>query len=395
MTAAERVQALMDYRFTERQARFLELVMRHAGVCVPRQYARFAGIARGSGKSNALFAKLVTRGHAVETDCVHNRARLYRVHSRRLYHAIDEPNSRYRRAVPARAALERLMILDAVLATPNLDWLTTDSEKTAYVAKLKASDPIDGAAETLVDEASPSPETFPGTNPIGLDSEGRAVLLYLATVPWTDDFRRFLQGHAALLRLAPAWTLRLVFPRPVDHAYEAYRSVVREELETPLHETTIREIKWYFEHRQTGSDQRPDRLTQSLLDKGAQVFDGPRFRQLYRRWLAHGDRVFETVSAPSIAAALAAGTARVECLVLPHAYRHLAPVVDHDHSARPEVEKGFRRRTRRGTSHPHGLNPGPEPPRRAHQISASEQCARDWQRLVDAHKADRHSDLRG
>lgn len=259
MTAAERVQALMDFRFTERQARFLELVMRHAGVCVPRQYARFVGIARGGGKSTAFFATLITRGHAVETDCVHNRAGLYRVHSRRLYQAINEPNSRYRRAVPARAALERLMMLDAVLATPNLDWLTTDSEKAAYVARLKVSDPINAAPEPLVKQASPSPETFPGTNPIGLDSEGRAVLLYLATVPWTDDFRRFLHDHAAVLRLAPTWALRLVFPRPVDRSYEAYRSVVRE-LETPLHEATIRELKWHFEHRRTGSDQRPDRL---------------------------------------------------------------------------------------------------------------------------------------
>ncbi len=38
MTGAERVQAVTDFGFTERQARFLVLVMRHAGVCVPRQY---------------------------------------------------------------------------------------------------------------------------------------------------------------------------------------------------------------------------------------------------------------------------------------------------------------------------------------------------------------------
>ena len=46
MTVDERIQAVVDFRFTERQARFLVLVMRHAGVCVPRQYASFAGIAQ-------------------------------------------------------------------------------------------------------------------------------------------------------------------------------------------------------------------------------------------------------------------------------------------------------------------------------------------------------------
>ena len=83
MTSEERVHAIMDFRFTERQARFLALVMRHAGVCVPRQYARFAGIAHGGGKCNAFFARLVRRGYAVESDCVHNRARLYRLHPER------------------------------------------------------------------------------------------------------------------------------------------------------------------------------------------------------------------------------------------------------------------------------------------------------------------------
>lgn len=47
MTTDERVQAVVDFGFRERQARFLVLVMRHAGVCVPRQYARFAGVAYG------------------------------------------------------------------------------------------------------------------------------------------------------------------------------------------------------------------------------------------------------------------------------------------------------------------------------------------------------------
>jgi hypothetical protein len=41
MTTHDRIQPVVEFGFTERQARFLVLVMRHAGVCVPRQYARF------------------------------------------------------------------------------------------------------------------------------------------------------------------------------------------------------------------------------------------------------------------------------------------------------------------------------------------------------------------
>jgi len=217
------------------------------------------------------------------------------------------------------------MLLDAVLASPHLNWLASESEQAAFVATLRAPDPIHASPDTEVDRASSeSRSTFSGSYPIGLDPSGRAVLLYLATVPWTEEFRRFLQARAALLRAVPEWTLRLVFPRPVDRAYEAYQTVIREELETPL---------------------------------------------------------------PSIAEALAAGTARVECVVLPHSYRHLAPVVDHDHSAAREGAKGLRSGTREGTRPPHALNPGPQPRRVESEPGVSEQLERDWHRLNEWHNA--------
>lgn len=349
----------MDFRFTKRQARFLVLVMRHAGMCVPRQYASFAGIANGGKRCNAFFDTLVRRGYAVGADCVHNRARLYHVHSKRLYYAIGEPNSRYRRPVPARGAVERLMLLDAVLASPDLDWLTTESEKIAYLTTLTTPKPADRAADAPVDVASSEGPAVPGMFPIGIDPSGRAVLLYLVTVPWTEDFRSFLQGHAALLGVVPTWTLRLVFPRPLDRFYDGHQKVVRQELETPLHPATIRELKWYFEHRRTPTDQRPDPLTQGFLDKASQLFGGPRFTVLHRRWLKHGDVAFEAISSPVIAEALSAGTARVECSVLTHTYRHLSPLVNQVPPATKGVEKGLRSGTMEGTKPLHGLNPLP------------------------------------
>ena len=72
LTADDRVRAVMNFRFTEREARFLELVMRHAGVCVPRQFANFAEVAHGGARSNAFFAKLIKRGYATVIRCIHN-----------------------------------------------------------------------------------------------------------------------------------------------------------------------------------------------------------------------------------------------------------------------------------------------------------------------------------
>ena len=343
MTGEERVQAVVEFGFTERQARFLVTVMRRAGVCVPRQYATSAGVANGGEKTNAFFNKLVNRQYAVACDCRHNRARLFHVHHKPLYRAIGEPESRFRRPVPARRAVERLMVLDAVLASPDSAWLTSQKDKAAYVAGLTAPVPTEHPLDATVN-VSPrrTVGVFRRTFPMGLDPSGRAVLLYLVTAPWTDEFRTFLQDQAASLRVVPSWTLRLVFPRPLDRAYGAYQTVVREELETPLHRATIGELKWYFEHRQLAISQGVHAQTQAFLDRAAQVFNTSRFTLLYRRWLKQGDAAFEAISSPVFAEALASGVGRVECLVLPHTYRHLSPLAKLVHLAPTGGEKNDR-----------------------------------------------------
>jgi hypothetical protein len=328
MTDTERILAVVDHGFTERQARFLVLVMRHAGLCVKRQYAAFAGIANGGDKCNAFFDKLVRRGFAVTADCIHNRARLYHVQHRALYHAIGEADGRYRRAVPARSAAERLMRLDAALTGPDLDWLATRSEKVAFLHTMTAS------------ESSEQPNQFPGTFPIGIDATGQVVVLYLATVPWTDDFRTFLVGHTAMLRMTSSWTLRMVFPQSLRRFVDAYQAVIREELESPLQAAAIHDLKRYFFHRRRGTDLSaiPESL-RDFLKRCADVFGGPRFTHLYRRWLTEDEAALEPISIV-IPQALASGRAHVECTVLPHTYEHLSPLVSHRRNRRRRRRTG-------------------------------------------------------
>ena len=47
MTSADRIQAVIASGFTERQARFLEAVLLHSGVCLGRQYLAHRGVVRG------------------------------------------------------------------------------------------------------------------------------------------------------------------------------------------------------------------------------------------------------------------------------------------------------------------------------------------------------------
>jgi hypothetical protein len=341
LTTQERVQAIADYSFTERQARFLVLVMRHAGLCVKRQYAAFAGIKPGGEKCNAFFEKLVRRGYAVTADCIHNRARLYHVNHKALYHAIGEPESRYRRAVPARRAAERLMRVDAALIDPDLDWLTTRSDKQAYLAARTASQSFEPPQEVAVQDR---PDLFPGTFPIGVDAAGRAVLLYVATVPWCDDFRSFLAGHLGFLALIPTWTLRVVFAPSLQRVVPDYEGAVHEELESQLDPDTVNDLRWYFFHcrrRTDWSEYKSDTLKTRFV-RCAKAFAGPRFTRLYRRWLAEGDAALMSVPA-AVSEAFASGRAALDLRLLPHTYEHLSPLVSRRRSRRRGVEKGEER----------------------------------------------------
>jgi hypothetical protein len=127
----------------------------------------------GGAQCNGFFDKLVRRGYAVAVNCIHNRARLYHVHHKPLYHAIGHPDSRYRRAVPAQQAAGRLMRLDAALIEPDLEWLTTRAEKLAHLTARR-----DEADDPAAMKPCLGMDLFPGAFPIGVDTTGRLVLLY-------------------------------------------------------------------------------------------------------------------------------------------------------------------------------------------------------------------------
>ncbi len=325
MTNDERANAIAEFGFTLRQARFVALVMRHAGVCLLRQYSAFAGIVHGQ-KTRAFFEKLITRRYASAYRCRHNRGRLYHVHHFALYRAINEPNSAHRRPVPAGRVAERLMMLDTVLASPELEWLTTTAEKVAYFTGEPRATPVQTLPRLKATAGASSTDTaFPDRRPIGIAADGRAWFVYLVVPNDRDDFRAFLRRHTALFQSLPSWTLRLVFPRAIARAYEGFLTVVRDELESPLHPRTIEELKRYFEHVR-GTRNATLRLSDERVIRAAEAFERPRFYSLYRRWLKEGEQALESVSSALISEALAAGAGRVESLVLPHRYDHLSPL---------------------------------------------------------------------
>ena len=131
MTDAERVDAVAKLGFTPRQAGFLVTVALHAGVCLSRQYATYSGRVWGRVVRD-FFAILVKRRFATACPCAREGANLYHLQNKTIYRAIGEPDSRLRRPIALARAVERLMVLDAVLADPDVVWLGAERDKVEH-----------------------------------------------------------------------------------------------------------------------------------------------------------------------------------------------------------------------------------------------------------------------
>ena len=143
-----------------------------------RQDSAFAGIVFGQ-KTRKFFAKLERLGWVSTYDCAHNRARIYHLRHRDLYAAIGDPDSRLRRPPAVPRALERLMILDAMLKQPELVWLATPDEKLAHVSAL-TSVPLATMPHVKVkQDGVEQVRYFPDRLPVGIHPAGRWVFVYL------------------------------------------------------------------------------------------------------------------------------------------------------------------------------------------------------------------------
>lgn len=326
MTFDERAQAIAKKGFTERQARFLTTVMLHAGVCVPRQYARFCGIVHGA-KTRQFFAKLVRLRYASIYDCRHNRAQLYHLNQRALYSTIGEADSRLRKPVTLNRAIQRLMVLDAIVEDPDLVWLGTADEKISHLTTLLRIQPEDlphvaagaGDARTV--------RYFPERLPVGIHPAGRGVVVYVISDPWLDEFRVFLIRHAALLHALPAWTLRIVVPPQFAELGQRAKQTVWNQLMSQLSTQILDESRWYFEQARTHS--APSRCPEldERFYKARRAFSTPRFKALYRVWKETGEAAFASCTSDVLDKAVKVGAGRVETLELGHRYGHLSPLV--------------------------------------------------------------------
>lgn len=299
--------------------------MLHSGVFVGRQYAAFAGITHGQ-KVHDFIEKLLIRRFVtpIELGSI-GRTRIFHVHHKPLYSAIGEPDNRNRRRVRIDRAIERLMILDGVLADRSITWLGSEREKRFHFKRRLGDSLRDDEYPRLVFGKRPNVTVryFPDKLPIGYDRDHyRHVFMYLVRSPSPMHFRVFILRHLELLNALGFWTIRVLFPRSLAGSMEAYGKAAYELLTKPLTPSQTEELIWFVRQQQPIALDTSD-ADRTRLHAARRAFRSPRFAAIRRHWIAEGNRAVFLAASPVAGDTLDRGRAGVECLELPHAYEHL------------------------------------------------------------------------
>lgn len=309
---------------TERQRRFLDLVLRVSGVFVGRQYAAFAGITHGQ-KVHDFLRRLESNAWVRPMPLgARGRVRLYHVHFKTLYRAVGDPDNRFRRRPTVEQAIDRLLVLDGVIADPSVTWLATEREKRAHFAAVSGLDLRDDAYPRLIFGTPPQQTTryFPDKLPIGHAEYGRRhVFLYPMLRPDLVHFSLFLLRHQQLLIGLSCWTVRVLLPRPLAHLVRSVDWAASQALATPLRPDHAHELLWYFEA--TAGGRTPGHPDASRFRDARRLFQGPRFIALRRLWQAQGVLPVLYTASHVLRDQMERQWGLVECVVMPHDYDYL------------------------------------------------------------------------
>lgn len=306
MTTSQDVDRILQAcGFSPRQARFLALATLTAGFCLRRQYASFASIGDGACV-HRMFARLVAHRWAEPFRFAANRGYVYDLAG--VARAVAHEDSQYRVGVSVALVARKVMLLDAVVGEPAVEWHVAEGDKVALFRERFDVQEFDLPARTYaVNRPTRHAVTryFVERLPIGLAGDPPTVhLVYLATTERVQGFEHFLQQHTPLLLHLPRWRVVVVYPsslRDVSRYWRAFDAFVKcwprcdalKDLDA---------VRWYFKKRRA-VDQR-DWTNMAVTDaprfqKLRRRFSSERTEMLYGRWLTDGDAAFEPSARPA------------------------------------------------------------------------------------------------
>ena len=309
VTLAERIRAVAKQGFTDRQAGFLVTVMLHSGVCVGRQYCAYARIVRGQ-KMHDFFSSLVAKRLATS---VHRRRieapGIYHVHGKPLY-ARDRRSRTTATGSRSRspAPIERLMVLDAVLAERRSPVARQRAGEGGVLPRRNDAQAERAASSWLRRAAEQTVRYFPDKLPIGVPADGRThVFLYLVNRPAPVDFRAFLHRHVELLRALAGMGASSAGASPSGGGGARVRgggpSGARRCRCASTQWTSWAGSSAATERVEAG--RRPD--DRAGFARARRAFHAPRYRTLYRLWKKDGDALLHATVSPVLEDALARG----------------------------------------------------------------------------------------
>lgn len=295
MTRTEHLAALVDLGYNEQESRFLYLVATHSGYFTLRQFLDYTSTSKG-WNVHQFASKSIRLGHVRAATCGY-RTSVFNLFSRKVYGALDRDNLRNRRRLSSELIQTRLLILDFVLAHPDLEYLETEAEKVAYFGQLGVPEAlIPGRVYKGIDPNSTTKRCFVDRFPVFLSAESDSPPgERTPTFVYCDSSSRglfhyitHLRSYENFFRQLPGFQFVYAAPSPVKfrRAEEFFRSTFGENSTA-----NVQSITRYFRIRRLWDENKHSLLTRAdrdLLRYGNQRYRDEFSESIYRKWATGG-----------------------------------------------------------------------------------------------------------
>jgi hypothetical protein len=287
---------LQDFGYNEQEARFLFLAATHSGYFTRHQFLSFTHRTKGC-VVHRFTTQLLTQHQAQVTQYGH-KTYVFKLTSRKIYDLISKQELRDHRSHTADFIRTRLLILDFVLAHPDLQYLESPEEKLKFFHEQL------GIPASLFPGQTDRPEGLdPSLNRFFKDRfpvfvshrNGSTPGSALPTFVYCDPahhgiswFAGYLDRHPVFLRRLPAFELIYATPGhwKFERASQVFTTLFRNANHPdPEHLARYFQIRRLWETRLYASLTRADR---DLLRAGDKQYKGEPFESAYQKWFAAG-----------------------------------------------------------------------------------------------------------
>jgi len=292
----DHLDRVRDFGYNGQEARFLYLAAAHSGYFTRRQFLSFTHQTKGC-LVHRFTTKLLTQHHAQATQYGY-KTYVFKLTSRKIYDLIGKDNLRDHRFHTPDFIRTRLLVLDFVLAHPDLQYLESKEEKLKFFHEqlgIPAS-LLPGQTDRAEDLDPSLNRFFKDRFPLFVSSRnGNAPVSALPTFVYCDPahhgiswFAGYLDRHQVFLRRLPAFDLIYATPTrcKLDRASQIFtalfKNVNRPDSE---HLTRYFQIRRLWETGQNASLPRADR---DHLRAGDKQYKGEPFESGYQKWFAAG-----------------------------------------------------------------------------------------------------------